>query len=54
MLFKGAGGLSTGLDMSGFVETRAAVEFSPSAAKTFALVLSRLFLRTYPLMYAAG
>ena len=31
----GAGGLSTGLELSGFVETRWAVEFSPSAAKTF-------------------
>ncbi|KAG2133739.1 S-adenosyl-L-methionine-dependent methyltransferase [Suillus clintonianus] len=34
-LFAGAGGLGTGLDMSGFVETRYAVEFSPGAAKTY-------------------
>ncbi|KAG1724751.1 S-adenosyl-L-methionine-dependent methyltransferase [Suillus paluster] len=34
-LFSGAGGLGTGLDMSGFVETRYAVEFSPGAAKTY-------------------
>ncbi|EGO21115.1 hypothetical protein SERLADRAFT_417509 [Serpula lacrymans var. lacrymans S7.9] len=34
-LFSGAGGLGTGLDMSGFVETRWAVEFSPSAAMTY-------------------
>ncbi|RDX56375.1 S-adenosyl-L-methionine-dependent methyltransferase [Lentinus brumalis] len=34
-LFAGAGGLSTGLEMSGFIETKWAVEFSPSAAKTF-------------------
>jgi hypothetical protein len=31
----GAGGLGTGLDQSGFVETRWAVEFSPSAALTY-------------------
>jgi hypothetical protein len=35
----GAGGLGTGLDLSGFVETRAAIEFSPSAAQTYASVL---------------
>ncbi|KAI0636601.1 S-adenosyl-L-methionine-dependent methyltransferase [Trametes polyzona] len=34
-LFAGAGGLSTGLEMSGAVQTRWAVEFSPCAAKTF-------------------
>ncbi|KAI0672839.1 S-adenosyl-L-methionine-dependent methyltransferase [Trametes maxima] len=34
-LFAGAGGLSTGLEMSGCVQTRWAVEFSPSAAKTY-------------------
>ncbi|KAF9469258.1 hypothetical protein BDZ94DRAFT_1244081 [Collybia nuda] len=34
-LFSGAGGLGTGMDMSGFVETKYAVEFSPSAAITF-------------------
>ncbi|KAI0748472.1 S-adenosyl-L-methionine-dependent methyltransferase [Daedaleopsis nitida] len=34
-LFAGAGGLSTGLEKSGFIETKWAVEFSPSAAKTF-------------------
>ncbi|KAG2037322.1 S-adenosyl-L-methionine-dependent methyltransferase [Suillus americanus] len=34
-LFAGAGGLGTGLDMSGFVETRYAVEFSPGAARTY-------------------
>ncbi|KAI0723866.1 S-adenosyl-L-methionine-dependent methyltransferase [Cerioporus squamosus] len=34
-LFAGAGGLSTGLEMSGFVKTKWAVEFSPSAARTF-------------------
>ncbi|EJF66181.1 S-adenosyl-L-methionine-dependent methyltransferase [Dichomitus squalens LYAD-421 SS1] len=34
-LFAGAGGLSTGLDLSGFVETRWAVELSESACKTF-------------------
>ncbi|OBZ65761.1 Acetolactate synthase, mitochondrial [Grifola frondosa] len=32
----GAGGLSTGLDMSRFVQTKWAVEFSPSAAMTYA------------------
>lgn len=31
----GAGGLSTGLDMSGTVQTRWAVEFSPGAARTY-------------------
>lgn len=31
----GAGGLGTGLDLSGFVETRWAIEFSPSAAQTY-------------------
>ncbi|KAL6300510.1 S-adenosyl-L-methionine-dependent methyltransferase [Sparassis latifolia] len=34
-LFAGAGGLSTGLELSGFVETKWAVEFSPSAALTY-------------------
>ncbi|KAH9945791.1 S-adenosyl-L-methionine-dependent methyltransferase [Epithele typhae] len=34
-LFSGAGGLSTGLHQSGFVDTKWAVEFSPSAAKSF-------------------
>ncbi|KAI8989795.1 S-adenosyl-L-methionine-dependent methyltransferase [Trametes punicea] len=34
-LFAGAGGLSTGLEMSGFVQTKWAVEFSSSAARTF-------------------
>lgn len=34
-LFSGAGGLGLGIDMSGFVETKYAVEFSPSAAKTY-------------------
>ncbi|KAL4067750.1 hypothetical protein V8B97DRAFT_1915370 [Scleroderma yunnanense] len=34
-LFSGAGGLGTGLDLSGFVETRWAIEFSPSAAQTY-------------------
>lgn len=33
--YLGAGGLGTGMDMSEFVETRFAVEFSPSAAKTY-------------------
>ncbi|KAH7909914.1 S-adenosyl-L-methionine-dependent methyltransferase [Hygrophoropsis aurantiaca] len=35
-LFAGAGGLGTGFEMSGFVHTKWAVEFSPSAAKTYA------------------
>ncbi|KAG5645074.1 hypothetical protein DXG03_007164 [Asterophora parasitica] len=35
-LFSGAGGLGTGLDMSGYVTTKWAVEFSPSAAATYA------------------
>ncbi|KAG5636823.1 hypothetical protein H0H81_006739 [Sphagnurus paluster] len=34
-LFSGAGGLGTGMDMSGFVETKYAIEFSPSAAQTY-------------------
>ncbi|KIJ10522.1 cytosine-5--methyltransferase [Paxillus involutus ATCC 200175] len=34
-LFSGAGGLGTGFDLSGFVETRWAIEFSPSAARTY-------------------
>jgi DNA (cytosine-5)-methyltransferase 1 len=34
-IFEGAGGLGTGLDLSGFVETRYAIEFSPGAAKTY-------------------
>ncbi|KAI0373036.1 S-adenosyl-L-methionine-dependent methyltransferase [Pilatotrama ljubarskyi] len=34
-LFAGAGGLSTGLEMSGCVHTQWAVEFSPSAARTY-------------------
>ncbi|KAG6916653.1 hypothetical protein DXG01_005939 [Tephrocybe rancida] len=37
-LFSGAGGLGTGLDLSGFVQTKYAVEFSPSAAATYALL----------------
>ncbi|KAF9535246.1 S-adenosyl-L-methionine-dependent methyltransferase [Crepidotus variabilis] len=36
-LFAGAGGLGIGMDLSGFVETRYAVEFNASAAKTYAL-----------------
>ena len=32
---KGAGGLSIGLEESGFVQTRWAIEYAPSAAKTF-------------------
>lgn len=31
----GAGGLGTGFDLSGFVETRWAIEFSPGAARTY-------------------
>ncbi|KIM49346.1 hypothetical protein M413DRAFT_15448 [Hebeloma cylindrosporum] len=34
-LFSGAGGLGVGMDLSEFVETKYAVEFSPSAAKTY-------------------
>ncbi|KAF9066329.1 S-adenosyl-L-methionine-dependent methyltransferase [Rhodocollybia butyracea] len=34
-LFAGAGGLGTGLDMSGFVETVGAVEWIPHAAETY-------------------
>lgn len=34
-LFAGAGGLSTGLEASGFVQTKWAVEFSPSAALSY-------------------
>ncbi|KAF9246401.1 hypothetical protein BU15DRAFT_70495 [Melanogaster broomeanus] len=34
-LFSGAGGLGTGFNLSGFVETRWAIEFSPSAARTY-------------------
>ncbi|KAI1794705.1 S-adenosyl-L-methionine-dependent methyltransferase [Ganoderma leucocontextum] len=34
-LFAGAGGLSTGLDLSGCIQTKWAVELSSSAAKTF-------------------
>ncbi|KAK0196767.1 S-adenosyl-L-methionine-dependent methyltransferase [Armillaria mellea] len=34
-LFSGAGGLGTGMMFSGFVETKWAVEFSPSAAQTY-------------------
>ncbi|KAH9026772.1 S-adenosyl-L-methionine-dependent methyltransferase [Lactarius pseudohatsudake] len=34
-LFSGAGGLSIGLEDSGFVETRWAIEYAPSAARTF-------------------
>jgi DNA (cytosine-5)-methyltransferase 1 len=32
---KGAGGLSIGLEESGFVKTKWAIEYAPSAAKTF-------------------
>jgi len=35
LLFLGAGGLGVGMDLSEFVETRYAVEFSPAAAKTY-------------------
>ena len=35
MEFPGAGGLSTGLELSGFVQTKWAIELSSSAAKTF-------------------
>lgn len=31
----GAGGLGTGMDMSGFVDTKWAVEYSPAAALTY-------------------
>ncbi|KAI9511110.1 S-adenosyl-L-methionine-dependent methyltransferase [Russula earlei] len=34
-IFSGAGGLSIGLEGSGFVETKWAIEYSPSAARTF-------------------
>ncbi|KAJ3540965.1 hypothetical protein NMY22_g4087 [Coprinellus aureogranulatus] len=34
-LFAGAGGLGYGMELSGFVDTQYAVEFMPSAAKTF-------------------
>ncbi|OSD08481.1 S-adenosyl-L-methionine-dependent methyltransferase [Trametes coccinea BRFM310] len=34
-LFAGAGGLSTGMEMSGLIQTKWAVEFSPAAARTF-------------------
>ncbi|KAJ3515085.1 hypothetical protein NLJ89_g1982 [Agrocybe chaxingu] len=34
-LFSGAGGLGAGMDLSGFVETKYAVELWPSAAKTY-------------------
>ncbi|KAH9180823.1 S-adenosyl-L-methionine-dependent methyltransferase [Lactarius sanguifluus] len=34
-LFSGAGGLSIGLEDLGFVETRWAIEYAPSAARTF-------------------
>ncbi|KAF8891199.1 hypothetical protein BD779DRAFT_1513769 [Infundibulicybe gibba] len=34
-LFSGAGGLGSGMDLSGVVETKYAVEFSPSAASTY-------------------
>ncbi|KAI9446182.1 S-adenosyl-L-methionine-dependent methyltransferase [Lactarius indigo] len=34
-LFSGAGGLSIGLEDSGFVETKWAIEYAPSAARTF-------------------
>ncbi|KAF8503256.1 S-adenosyl-L-methionine-dependent methyltransferase [Russula emetica] len=34
-IFSGAGGLSIGLEESGFVKTRWAIEYAPSAAKTF-------------------
>lgn len=34
-LFAGAGGLGYGMALSGYVDTRYAVEFMPSAAKTF-------------------
>ncbi|KAF9013919.1 S-adenosyl-L-methionine-dependent methyltransferase [Cyathus striatus] len=34
-LFSGAGGLGTGMNMSGFVETKYAVEFSEAAASTY-------------------
>ncbi|CDO73636.1 hypothetical protein BN946_scf185014.g106 [Trametes cinnabarina] len=34
-LFAGAGGLSTGMEMSGIIQTKWAVEFSPAAARTF-------------------
>ena len=35
----GAGGLSTGLHLSGYIDTKWAVEFSPSAAKSFKWVV---------------
>jgi DNA (cytosine-5)-methyltransferase 1 len=38
LYLSGAGGLGLGIDMSGFVETKYAVEFSPSAAKTYKCV----------------
>lgn len=37
-VLEGAGGLGTGLDLSGFVETRYAIEFSPGAAGTYGSV----------------
>ncbi|KAF8201752.1 C5-DNA-methyltransferase [Pholiota molesta] len=45
-LFSGAGGLGIGMDLSGFVETKYAIEFSPSAAKTY--IFSRLSRKNHP------
>ena len=39
----GAGGLGIGMDLSGFVETKYAIEFSPSAAKTYKSLIKFCF-----------
>jgi hypothetical protein len=41
-IFSGAGGLSLGLESTGFVKTRWAVEYDKSAALTFRYVLEPL------------
>lgn len=43
-LFAGAGGLGFGMGLSGYVESRYAVEFMPSAAKTFKYVICSSYM----------
>lgn len=43
-LFAGAGGLGFGMGLSGYVKSHYAVEFMPSAAKTFKYVIRPLYI----------
>ena len=44
LIFLGAGGLGIGMELSQFVDIKYAVEYSPSAAKTYKSVIFYLFI----------